>query len=76
MSAEAALEFFERVHELEEDTEDARIEIIEDLIEERYEISVFKTGRTPDQIAADYSRHGNVLHIKTKEIEDEFRRRS
>jgi len=63
-SAEGVLEFFERVKLLQNDSEEARTRILIDMIKEGKDIKVFETKRSPDQIAKDYSKHGNVLYMK------------
>ena len=62
---EVLLEFFERVKELKEDTEEERLKILCDMIKEGYKISVMKTGRTKEQVIQDYAKHGDVLYVKS-----------
>lgn len=70
-NAEIFLEFFERVKDLPEDTEENRIKLLLSMVAEGHNIAVMQTKRTPDQIAKDYTKHGNVLHFKArKENED------
>lgn len=62
-----ALEFFERIGKLPDNLqndEESRIGIMKDMIREGYNIAVFQTSRTPEQIAKDASKHGSVLYYK------------
>jgi hypothetical protein len=64
MDADQALKFFELCEEFHLETEDERIELLKEMIAAGFDISVFETKRSPEQIAKDYSKHGNVLYLK------------
>lgn len=67
MTAEEALEFFERVKSLKEDTEEARMELLVQMANEGKKISIGQTSRTKEQVIEDYSKHGKVLYVKKDE---------
>lgn len=67
MTADQALQFFELCHEFNLQTEDERVGLLKELIAHGFDITVFQTKRTPDQIAQDYAKHGNVLHVKVED---------
>lgn len=67
MTADQALQFFQLANELGLETEEERIGLLQEMIAAGFDIAVFQTNRTPEQIAKDYSRHGTVLHIKMEE---------
>lgn len=67
MTATEALEFFERVKLLKADTEEERVKLLIQMINEGSKISIGHTERDKEQILKDYSKHGRVLYIKPKE---------
>lgn len=71
MTADQALQFFELVEELGLKTENERIALLREMIAEGFDISIFQTNRSPEQIAKDYAKHGDVLHIKLEGKKDE-----
>lgn len=73
MTSDQALQFFELCNEFNLQTEDERIGLLKEMIAAGFDISVFKTNRSPKQIAEDYSKHGDVLWLKMEESNDEER---
>jgi hypothetical protein len=67
MDAEIALEFFERVKELKEDTEENRIKILMDMAREGKKIAASQTNRTKEEVIQDKAKHGRVLYVKNPE---------
>ena len=64
MDLNTAIKFYDMCNELHLESEDERLDLLSEMIAARFDISVFKTNRTPDQIATDHSKHGNVLYLK------------
>jgi hypothetical protein len=69
MDAETALEFFERVQKLEEDTEENRIKILMDMAREGKKIAASQTNRTKEEVIQDKAKHGRILYVKSPEEE-------
>jgi len=63
MSAETALTFYERCDEREAHTEEQRVKIITEMVEEGYNISISKTNRTKDQYVKDLAKEFKVMSI-------------
>jgi hypothetical protein len=63
-NADVYLEFFERIKDLPEDTEETRIHLLCQMAKEGKKISIIQTSRTREQIIEDYRKHGDVLYFK------------
>lgn len=68
LTADQALQFFELCQHLNLTTEEERILLLHEMIKAGFNITVFETKRTPEQIVRDQSKHGDVLYLK---MEDE-----
>lgn len=64
MDSDTAVTAYELFQSCHADTEEQRIRIIKLMIEHGYQISVFSTNRTPEQIVEDQAKHGSVLYVK------------
>lgn len=65
--SEAVWEYFERVKNLKEDTEENRLNILVDMSAEGFMQQVSETTRTREEIVADYAKNfGNVLDFRYK----------
>lgn len=64
MDADTALEAYDLFQFYDADTEEKRIEVIKQMIQQGYKITVFSTNRTPEQIVSDQAKHGKVLYVK------------
>lgn len=70
MTADQALQFFQLCRELNLTTEEERLALLFEMIAAGFDMTVFETKRTPRQIAEDYSKHGDVMWIKTEEDDE------
>lgn len=64
MDAETALEVYQLFSFYKAETEEQRVALLAELAANGYPITVFETSRTPDEIAKDHAKHGNVLYVK------------
>ena len=65
MDGETALEAYDLFTFYGADTEEKRIEVIKQMIQQGYNITVFTTSRSPEQVVNDYTKHGSVLYMKS-----------
>lgn len=68
MDLDTAELYFKLCMFLEPKTEEERVAILAMLIDCMESVS--HTNRTPEQLAKDLSKHGNVLHVKPTENKD------
>ena|ERR1019366_3086358 len=64
MDVETAVEAYHMFKFYGAETEDQRVDVLAIMIKQGFEISVMETGRTPDQILDDSTKHGSVLYMK------------
>lgn len=67
MTVEQALEFYERCVLAEANTEEARTEILQRMVEEKKCTRAYTTGRTKEQLIADLSKEQDILVINNPE---------
>jgi len=71
-SADTFLKFFEEVQKRGLETEEERVKLLLEMMEEGEKISTWHTERSKEQIVEDYRKHGNVLWISPKENNNEL----
>ena len=72
MTADVALEFYQRCMEMGAETLRDKLDILVDLAKEGKIANVVETGRTLDEIARDSAKNfGNTLYIKGRKSQNE-----
>ena len=64
---ETLCELYRRIQLIELETEEDRIKELINMAEEGYNVTIFQTKRSKEEVVKDWLKHGDVLDLRKKE---------